>query len=97
VLNNLHPAEMNSVNARLFEATAAGGAVLCEHRDVLQDLFRVDEEVLAFSTFDELVDHCRLLLNDSGLTRTIGDAATQRAHAEHTYEIRLTAILEHLS
>lgn len=25
VLNNLHPAEMNSVNARLFEATAAGG------------------------------------------------------------------------
>lgn len=97
VLNNLHPAEMNSVNARLFEATAAGAAVLCEHRDVLQDLFRVNEEVLSFSTFDELVDHCRLLLTDPGLTQTIGDAASARAHTEHTYEIRLTTMLEHLS
>ena len=97
VLNNLHPAEMNSVNARLFEATAAGAAVLCEHRDVLEDMFRVNEEVLAFSTFDQLVDQCRLLLNDSDLTRTLGDAATIRAHAEHTYEIRLKAILKHLT
>lgn len=97
VLNNLHPAEMNSVNARLFEATAAGAAVLCEHRDVLEDLFRIDEEVLAFSTFDELVDHCKLLLDTRGLTQAIGDAASTRAHAEHTYEIRLTAMLEKLS
>jgi spore maturation protein CgeB len=97
VLNNLHPAEMNSVNARLFEATAAGAAVLCEHRDALEDLFRVNEEVLAFSSFEELVDHCRLLLNNPDLTRTIGDAASARAHAEHTYEIRLTAILERLA
>jgi len=97
VLNNLHPAEMNSVNARLFEATAAGGAVLCENRDILQDLFAVNKEVLVFSTFDELVDHCHSLLDDPDLTRTIGDAATARANAQHTYEIRLTAILEHLS
>jgi spore maturation protein CgeB len=97
VLNNLHPAEMNSVNCRLFEATAAGAAVLCEHRGVLPDLFRVNEEVLAFSTFDELVDQCRALLNESGLTQKIGDAATIRAHAEHTYEIRLATMLEHLS
>lgn len=96
VLNNLHPAEMNSVNARLFEATAAGAAVLCEHRDALEDLFRVNEEVLAFSTFDELVDHCRALFSKSDLTRVIGDAASARAHAEHTYEMRLTAILERL-
>ena len=97
VLNDLHPGEMNGVNARLFEAAAAGAAVLCEHRDALQDLFQVNEEVLAFSTFDELVDHCRLLLGDSTLTRTIGDAATARAHADHTYKIRLSAILEHLA
>jgi spore maturation protein CgeB len=96
VLNDLHPGEMNSVNARLFEATGAGAAVLCEHRDILGDLFRVNEEVLAFSTFEELVDECYLLLNDSSITRTIGDAASARAHSEHTYERRLTTILEHL-
>lgn len=97
VLNNLHPAEMNSVNCRLFEATAAGGAVLCEHRDALGELFRINEEVLAFSTFEELVDHCRALLEDQGLTKKIGDAASTRAHTEHTYEIRLTAMLERLT
>lgn len=97
VLNNLHPAEMNSVNCRLFEATGAGAAVLCEHRPILQDLFQVNKEVLSFSTFDELVDHCRALLDGGGLTQKIGDAATRRAHAEHTYEIRLTAMLEHLT
>jgi hypothetical protein len=36
-------------------------------------------------------------LNDANLTRTIGDAASVRAHAEHTYELRLTTMLEHLS
>jgi spore maturation protein CgeB len=97
VLNNLHPAELNSVNCRLFEATAAGGAVLCEHRDALEDLFRVNEEVLSYSTFDELLHHCRALLSEEGLTGKIGDAASMRAHAEHTYEMRLTAILEHLA
>ncbi len=39
VLNNLHPAEMRGVNARLFEATASGAAVLCERRPVLDELF----------------------------------------------------------
>lgn len=97
VLNDLHPGEMNSVNARLFESTGAGGAVICEDRDVLKDLFKVNTEVLAFSTFDDLVDQCRILLNDSGLAHRIGDAATARAHADHTYEIRLAAIMEGLA
>lgn len=96
VLNNLHPAEMKSVNCRLFEATGAGAAVLCEYRDSLPDLFRLDHEVLAFSTFDQLVDQCRRLIDEPGLTRTIGDAATLRAHADHTYEVRLRSMLDHL-
>lgn len=95
VLNNLHPAEMNSVNARLFEATGAGGAVLCEDRDSLADSFVVGKEVLSFATFDELLDQCRDLLDDDGATtRAIGDAATRRAHADHTYERRLRRMLE---
>jgi spore maturation protein CgeB len=93
VLNNLHPAEMNSVNARLFEAAAAGGAVLCEYRDSLGDLFRVGEEVLAFSTFGELITQCYALLADASFTKRVGDAASRRALLDHTYEIRLSAIL----
>jgi spore maturation protein CgeB len=97
VLNNLHPAEMHGVNARLFEATGAGGAVLCEHRPVLADLFDLDTEVVPFSGFADLVERARELLADHALTRKIGDAASRRAHAEHTYEHRLPAILEKLA
>jgi spore maturation protein CgeB len=97
VLNNLHPAEMHGVNCRLFEAAAAGAAVLCERRPVLSDLFDLNREVIPFGNFDELVDRARELLADPALTRETGDAASKRAHAEHTYEKRLNTILEKLT
>ncbi|MDP5183839.1 glycosyltransferase [Blastococcus sp. BMG 814] len=97
VLNNLHPAEMTSVNCRLFEATAAGGAVLCEDRQSLRDLFDVGTEVLAFANYDELVQHIKQLFDEPDLTRRVGDAAAQRALAEHTYQHRLTEILSDLA
>jgi spore maturation protein CgeB len=97
VLNNLHPAEMDGVNSRLFEATGSGAAVLTEFRPALSELFDVGQEVLAFTDFDELVDQATRLLNEPGLTARIGDAAARRAHLDHTYDVRLAAALEVLS
>jgi spore maturation protein CgeB len=94
VLNSLHPGEISGVNARLFEATGCGAAVLTEFRPTLPDLFTVGREVLAFHDFDDLVDQASRLLNEAGLTARLGDAATQRAHRDHSYEVRLTSILE---
>lgn len=96
VLNNLHPAEMHGVNCRLFEATGAGAAVLCERRPALADLYDTDREVVAFSDFAGLVDAAGALVSDPLLGRRIGDAAAKRAHADHTYDVRLPIILEKL-
>jgi spore maturation protein CgeB len=96
VLNNLHPAEIAGVNCRLFEASGAGAAVLCERRPALGDLFDLDREVVPFSTFSELLDRAWELLGNSRLTEDYGDAASKRAHAEHTYDLRLPLILEKL-
>ena len=93
VLNNLHPAEMQSVNCRLFEAAAAGGAVLCEQREGLEDLFTQDE-VLTFCSYEELLDRCEMLLADGTVGRRYGDAASKRAHGDHNYAVRLRRILE---
>jgi spore maturation protein CgeB len=97
VLNNLHPAEMEGVNCRLFEAAGAGAAVLCERRPTLAELFDTDREVVPFSDFSELLEQARRLLADARSTAEIGDAASKRAHAEHTYEHRLATILEWLT
>lgn len=94
VLNNLHPAEVSGVNARLFEAAGSGAAVITEYRPALPDLFDIGTEVLAFDDFDQLVDQCRRVLDDAALAAKIGDAAARRAHSSHTYEHRLGSMLD---
>ena len=97
VLNTMHPGEVNGVNARLFEAAGCGAAVLTEFRSTVPELFAVGKEALAFHDFDDLVEQATRLLSERGLTAQIGDAAAQRAHRDHTYDLRVTAILEKLS
>jgi spore maturation protein CgeB len=97
VLNTMHPAEISGVNARLFEAAGCGAAVLTEFRPSVPELFTVGEEVLAFHDFDELVDQATRLLNETGLTTRLGNAAAWRAHRDHSYDLRVAAILEKLS
>ncbi|HEV2070687.1 MAG TPA: glycosyltransferase [Acidimicrobiales bacterium] len=97
VLNNLHPAEMEGLNCRLFEATAAGGAVVCEHRPELNNLFQVGQQVLAFGEYGQLLEALRSLLDDHDLGRRLGTAASRRALAEYSYEQRLGALLGMLS
>jgi spore maturation protein CgeB len=96
VLNTMYPGEIAGVNARLFEAAGCGAAVLTEFRPTVPDLFAIGDEVLAFRDFDELVEQARRLLDDGGLGAKLGDAAAARAHESHTYERRLTVILEKL-
>jgi spore maturation protein CgeB len=96
VLNTMYPAEIAGVNLRLFEAAGCGAAVLTELRPTVPDLFATGDEVLIFRDFDELVDQARRLLHDSGLSAKLGDAAAARAHHSHTYQQRLTVVLEKL-
>lgn len=94
VLNTMSPGEIDGVNGRLFQAAGCGAAVLTEFRPVLGELFEIGNELLTFRTFDELVDGASRLLGDPGLSAKLGDRAAIRAHRDHTYERRLTTILE---
>ncbi|SNQ51097.1 conserved hypothetical protein [Frankia canadensis] len=93
VVNALHPAEMESVNCRLFEATACGGTVLCERRTHLAELFTEDREILGFTDFDELTAHLKACAADRSAARALGDAASLRSHRDHTYQRRLAVLL----
>ena len=97
VLNTMHPAEVSGVNARLFEAAGCGAAVLTDFRSTVPELFEVGKEILAYHDFDDLLEQATRLLSERGLTGRLGDAAAQRAHRDHTYDLRVTAILDKLS
>lgn len=97
VLNNLHPAEIDGVNCRLFEATACGAAVVCEDRPVLDSLYERAVEVEVFSEYESLLRILHGLLNDAEYSRALGDAASLRAITDHTYEARLRTIFEVIS
>lgn len=94
VLNDLGSAETTHLNARLFEAAASGAAVLTEWRDGLPDLFDPAREVRAYRTFEELVAGIDEIRIDPAGARDAGDAASARAHAEHTYGHRFATMLE---
>jgi hypothetical protein len=93
VLNNLHPAEMDGMNCRLFEAAACGAVVVTEERGALRELFQVGDEVLAFSDYDGLLRILRGLDHDAYDTPAIRQSAATRAHLDHTYELRLGSLL----
>ena len=94
VLNTVHPAEITGVNARLSEAAGCGAAVLTEYRPAVPELSSFGQEVLAFRDFDDLVGQAGRLLNEAGLTTRLGDAAARHARRDHTYDLRVAAILE---
>ncbi|EFC85839.1 conserved hypothetical protein [Parafrankia sp. EUN1f] len=94
VVNALHPAEMTSVNCRLFEAAACGAVVLCERRPPLESLYDEEREVLGFTTFEELLGRIKWCTDDRPAARSVGDAAAARSHRDHTYQDRLTRLLE---
>lgn len=97
VLNSIHPAEIQGVNNRLFEAAACGGAVLTEFRQTLPDLFEVGHEVLAYETFDELLTHARRVLDDRQYGAGLGDAAAARSSADHSHDNRVSRLLDVVS
>lgn len=94
VLNSLAVYEADGLNCRLFEAAGSGAVLLTERRAQLPTLFAEDSEVLAFSSFAELVERVRLVSELEPAARVrIGDAASARAHRDHTYARRFAQIV----
>lgn len=97
VLNTMHPAETESVNARLFETAGCGAFQIMEHRDCLSEFFEPETEVVTFRTRKELKEKVDYYLTHEEERRQIADRAYARAHREHTYAQRLRQLLSIVS
>lgn len=56
VFNNLHYAEIESVNNKFFEINGAGAFQLCDYRPILNDLLPIDPELVSYKNTDDAVE-----------------------------------------
>ena len=95
-INSTSMTEGQSLNCRAFEIAGAGGLQILEDRDSVSDCFEPGKEILTYSSLEELVDLVGKYQMDKSDALKIRIAGSSRAHKEHTYEIRLSQILNHL-
>jgi spore maturation protein CgeB len=97
VVNNLHYSEVWGVNARCFEAAGAGAFQMVDWRPGLTQLFEDGKELISFRNVVEMKQKLVYWLPREDERRTIAAAGMRRAHAEHTYVLRLQLLLDILA
>jgi spore maturation protein CgeB len=95
VLNNLHPAVINGINKRAFEITGCGGFQLISHSEAVAKLFEIDKEIVTYKNYDELLIKLDYYLDpkNEAERKRIAEAGYTRTTKEHTYENRLTELI----
>lgn len=96
-INTLHPSEVIGLNARTFEIAGIGGFQMIHWRPGLADLFEDAKEIASFNNFDELIEKINYYLNRPEERELIAKAGQIRAYKDHTYEIRLTTLINIVS
>ncbi|MCK6395842.1 glycosyltransferase [Zoogloea sp.] len=97
VINNLHYGEVWGVNVRCFEVAGAGAFQMVDWRPGVEQLFEDGRELVTFRGMADLKEKLEYWLPRAEERKCIGEAALRRAHAEHTYEHRLSLLLNTLS
>jgi spore maturation protein CgeB len=92
-LNTLHCAEINGLNCRAFELAGCGAFQLTSYRDVMNEHFVAGTEIESFKTTTELREKIAHYLKNPEQAAAIALRGQERAHREHTYEQRLSVIL----
>lgn len=97
VVNNLHYGETWGVNVRAFEAAGAGAFQMLDWRPGVRQLFEDGKELISFRNIGDLKQKIDYWLPRDAERREIAKAGMARAHAEHTYRLRLQLMMDTLS
>ena len=88
------PGDRRQIKARTFEVPGAGGFLLTEAAPGLDRYFSISREIATFETLSQLVEKVRYYLDRPDERDAIARAGHARTMAEHTYERRISEILE---
>ncbi len=92
-LRGLHLYRSRQIKARVFEVPGAGGFLLTEAAEGLEQFFRDGEEIAVFGSADQLAEKIRYYLDRPGERDRIAVAGHERTAREHTYTRRFETLL----
>ena len=82
------------IKARLFEVPA-GNTLLCtEETPGLEEYYKINEEVVTFSSPLELYEKCNYLLKNENVLKRISQKGFERFKKEHESKQRLPKVLD---
>jgi|GEM_PF-1526935 len=96
VLNSTAMSEFDSVNCRAFEIAGAAGLQIMEYRPSIEHYFEIGKEILVYRSYEELLAIIDRAIKSPKEMAKIRMAGHKRAHDQHTYEKRLTKIIDAL-
>ena len=82
------------IKARTFEVPGAGGLLLTEYAPGLETFYKLGAEILSYKTIDEMEGHIRNLRAYPEERDAIAWAGYLRTKSNHTYDLRLSQILD---
>ncbi|NDW09008.1 glycosyltransferase [Dysgonomonas sp. 520] len=94
VFNQMHYAEIGSVNNRFFEANGSGAFQLSDYRPILKDLLPIDPELVSFRTIDEGIEKIKYYLEHTDERIEIAGKVHNHFIQNYTYDHLIEFILK---
>ena len=89
-------AKGHATNMRMYESTGMGALLITDATKNLEELFRVNEEVVTYEDPDDAAEQISKLLSNQSEIQRIAIQGQNRTHKEHTYAQRVQTILEYI-
>lgn len=83
-----------AVNQRVFDVPCAGAFLLTDYRRQMEELFDPGREIVFYNHPDEIPGLVEMYIDDPDKRLRIAEAARKRVLAEHTYDHRMTSLME---
>jgi len=95
---NVHESLLNGNvgNMRMFEATGVGTMILNDYGNNLSQIFKIDEEIVAFKTFPEAIDKYKYYVNNPKEAIQIGLNAKKRTLKDYNFNNHVLNIMDKL-
>ncbi|BCS89396.1 CgeB family protein [Pseudodesulfovibrio sediminis] len=83
-----------AVNQRVFDVPTCNAFLLTDHRKQMEDLFEPETEIVFYRHPDAIPGLIERYLHDDVARQRVAAAARKRVLAQHTYDHRMTSLME---